>query len=606
MTTSEIRKKYIEFFVKKGHTEIAPSPLVLENDPTTLFTSSGMQQMIPYLKGEKHFLGTRLVDSQPSLRLQDVEEVGDNRHTTFFEMLGNWSLGDYFKEEQLSWVWEFMTKELGLDPKRLYVSIFAGNDQVAKDTESYEIWKKLGLDESHIHFYDASKNWWSRAGEPSKMPAGEIGGPDSEIFFEFENVSHNPDFGKFCHPQCDCGKFLEIGNSVFMKFKKEEDGTLSELPKKNVDFGGGLERIAAALNNDPDVFKIDIFDAIIKKIEKEVGFNYGADDKKTRSFKIIADHLRASCNLLAEGVIPSNKLQGYVLRRLIRRAMFHFHILGSGISGIAVSHVAESLRQEYPNVDKNWKFIDENLTTEATKFESALKRGLSKLTKIVVSGIKIDGKVAFDLYQNDGFPLELTLEILSQNGMEFSEIEKNSFETEFEKHKDNSRTTSAGMFKGGLENKSDETITKFHTVTHLLHSALRAILGEHVSQKGSHITAERLRFDFSHSEKLTEVQLKEVEDLINQKIKENLVVTFETMPLEEAIKSGALHFFGEKYGKEVKVYSIGPETSSGSPFSREICGGPHVTSTSVIGHVNIIKQEKIGSGIIRIYIGFTK
>ncbi len=595
MTTSEIRKKYIAFFVKNGHKEIAPSPLVLENDPTTLFTSSGMQQMIPYLKGEKHTLGTRLVDSQPSLRLQDLEEVGDNRHTTFFEMLGNWSLGDYFKEEQLSWVWEFMTKELGLHPKRLHVSVFVGNDEVAKDTETFGLWKKLGVEENHIHFYDATKNWWSRAGVPSNMPVGEIGGPDSEIFFEFDQVDHDPSFGKFCHPNCDCGKFLEIGNSVFMQFKKESDGTLSELPQKNVDFGGGLERIAAALNNDPDIFKIDIFDAIIKKIEKEVNFNYGGDVKKTISFRIIADHLRASCNLLAEGVIPSNKLQGYVLRRLIRRAMFHFHLLGSGISGSAVSHVAESLRQEYPNVDKNWTTVSENLNTEATRFESALKRGLAKLTKIVADGIKVDGKVAFDLYQNDGFPLELTLEILSQNGMEFTQNEKNSFETEFQKHKDNSRTTSAGMFKGGLENKSDETITKFHTTTHLLHAALRQILGEHVSQKGSHITSERLRFDFSHQNKLTEGEVKKVEDLINQKIKEDLPVSFETMTLPEAIKKGALHFFGEKYGKEVKVYSIGS-------FSSEVCGGPHVNNTGVIGHVRINKQEKIGSGIIRIYI----
>jgi len=597
MTTSEIRKKYIEFFVKKGHKEITPSPLVLENDPTTLFTGSGMQQMIPYLKGEKHPLGTRLTDSQPSLRFQDLEEVGDNRHITFFEMLGNWSLGDYFKAEQLPWVWEFITKELGLDPKRLHVTVFAGNDQVAKDVESFEIWKKIGVPEDHIHFY--SENWWSRAGNPEKMPAGEIGGPDSEMFYEFENVSHNPDFGKFCHPNCDCGKFLEIGNSVFIQYKKEEDGTLTELPQKNVDFGGGLERIAAALNSDPDVFKIDIFAEIIKKIEKEVNFNYGADAKKTKSFRIIADHLRSSCNLLAEGVLPSNKLQGYVLRRLIRRAMFHFHVLGTGISGSAVSHVAESLRKEYPNVNQNWAFIEENLNAEATRFESALKRGLAKLTKVVADGVTVDGKVAFDLYQNDGFPLELTLEILSQNGMTFSPIEKNAFETEFEKHRENSRTTSAGMFKGGLENKADETITKFHTTTHLLQAALRQILGEHVMQKGSHITNERLRFDFSHPEKLSQAQLEQVEDLINEKIKENLPVSFETMTLPEAILKGALHFFGEKYGKEVKVYSIGS-------FSREVCGGPHVTNTGVIGRVRINKQEKIGSGIIRIYIVLDK
>ena len=603
MTTKEIRKKYLEFFKKQGHTEITPSPLVLENDPTTLFTSSGMQQMIPYLKGEKHSQGTRLVDSQPSLRLQDLEEVGDNRHTTFFEMLGNWSLGDYFKKEQLPWIWEFLTGDLALDPKRLHVTVFDGNDQVGKDTESYDIWKGLGLDDEHIHFYRS--NWWSRAGEPDKMPAGELGGPDSEMFFEFDSVEHRPEFGTFCHPNCDCGHFMEIGNSVFMQFKKEVDGSLSPLSQRNVDFGGGLERIAAAVNGDYDIFKIDIFAAIIKNIEKEVGLTYGGDSKRDRSFRIIADHLRASCNLLAEGVIPSNKLQGYVLRRLVRRAIFHFHLLGSGISGSAISHVAESLREEYPNVDKNWDFIEENLNTEATKFELALKLGLTKLTKAVSDGVEINGKFAFDLYQNDGFPLELTMEILSQNGMNFSDAEKNAFTSEFEKHKENSRAMSAGIFKGGLENKSDETITKLHTTTHLLHAALRQILGEHVGQKGSHITAERLRFDFSHPQKLTEEELKKVEDLINEQIKKELPVTFKTETLPEAIAEGALHFFGEKYGKEVKVYSIGPkadsDTSSELPFSREVCGGPHVSNTSEIGHVRINKQEKIGSGIIRIY-----
>ncbi|HKC04633.1 MAG TPA: alanine--tRNA ligase [Patescibacteria group bacterium] len=599
MTTKEIREKYIQFFVNRGHREIAPSPLVLENDPTTLFTSSGMQQMVPYLKGETHPLGTRLVDSQPALRLQDLDDVGDNRHDTLFEMLGNWSLGDYFKEEQLNWVWEFFTKELRLDPKKIHVTVFEGNDQVPKDIESYEIWKKIGVPEDRIHFYDAKKNWWSRAGEPSKMPAGEIGGPDSEMFYMFDSVEHDPAYGKFCHPNCDCGKFFEIGNSVFIQYKKEEDGTLSELPQRNVDFGGGLERIVAAFNNSPDIFKIDVFDLIIKRVEKEVGIIYGSDIKKDRSFRIIADHLRTSCNLLAEGVIPSNKLHGYVLRRIIRRAMFHFHLLGTGISGTTISAVAQDLKNNYPNIDKNWSFIEENLISEATRFESALKRGLAKLTKAVGDGTSIDGKFSFDLFQNDGFPLELTLEILGQNGMNFSDNEKNAFESEFEKHKENSRSMSAGIFKGGLENAADETVTKLHTTTHLLHAALRQVLGEHVSQKGSHITNERLRFDFSHPEKLTQIQLKEVEDLINKKIKEDLRVSFEVMTLPEAILKGALHFFGEKYGKEVKVYSIGS-------FSREVCGGPHVTNTGLIGRVRINKQEKIGSGIIRIYAALSR
>ena len=583
VTTDQVRQKYLSFFEGKGHKIVAPSPLVLENDPTTLFTSSGMQQMVPYLKGEKHPLGTRLVDSQPSIRMQDLEEVGDNRHTTYFEMLGNWSLGDYFKKEQLSWVWEFFTKELGFSKERLYVSVFDGNDSVPKDTESFGIWKSLGVESSHIHFYDAKKNWWSRAGVPDNMPAGEIGGPDSEIFFEFADVPHDPKFGEFCHPNCDCGKFLEIGNSVFMQFKKEEDGSLSELPQKNVDFGGGLERIVAALNNNPDVFKIDVYKDIIEKIEKEVGKRYGNDIKTDKSFRIIADHLRASVNLLKEGVVPSNKLQGYALRRLIRRAMFHLHLLGGGVSGTTLAHIAGDPEG-----------ISEGLIEEGKRFSDALKKGLKVLTEVVNSNKAVDGKVAFDLYQSNGFPLELTLEILEQNKIEFSEVEKNKFKEEFQKHKDTSRNLSAGMFKGGLESKSDETITKLHTATHLLQASLRQILGEHISQKGSHITAERLRFDFSHPNKLSVAELQSVEDLINQKISENLPVSFEEMTLPEAVETGALHFFAEKYGEKVKVYKMGD-------FSSEVCGGPHVTSTKLVGRVKIIKQEKIGSGVIRIY-----
>lgn len=600
MGTSDIRKKYLDFFKKNGHVEITPSPLVIESDPTTLFTSAGMQQLVPYLKGELHPRGARLVDIQPSIRMQDLDEVADNRHYSFFEMLGNWSLGDYFKDEQLHFIWDFFTKELGIPKEKLHVTVFEGSSEVPKDTESFEIWKKIGVPESHIHFYDAKKNWWSRAGVPEKMPAGEIGGPDSEIFFEFDSVEHRPEFGSFCHPNCDCGKFLEIGNSVFMQYQKTEDRKLVELPQKNVDFGGGLERIAAAANNDPDTYHIDLFAGVIAKIEDEVGIKYNSDPVKDKSFRIIADHLRGTVNLLAEGVIPGNKLHGYALRRLIRRAMFHFHLLGSGISGGAVSHIAEEYKKFYPNVDKNWQFIEENLTTEATRFEAALKRGLLRLTKAVSDGMEINGEFAFDLYQTEGFPLELTMEILNQNGMTFTTEEKNAFETEFAKHKEISRTASAGMFRGGLAEASVVT-TKLHTTTHLLHAALRQILGEHVGQKGSHITAEKLRFDFSHPQKLTEEELSKVENLINLKIKEDLPVTFTTMDLTEAIAEGALHFFAEKYGKEVKVYRVGPLASSGSPFSMEVCGGPHVTHTGEIGNVKIIKQEKIGAGIIRIY-----
>jgi len=589
----------LDFFKKHNHVEISASPLVIDSDPTTLFTSSGMQQLVPFLKGEKHPEGERLVNSQPSLRLQDIEEIGDARHTTFFEMLGNWSLGDYFKKEQLAWIWEFFTKELGLDPRRLHVSVFEGNDEVPKDVESFEIWKGIGVNENHIHFYGADKNWWSRAGAPDKMPSGEIGGPDSEIFFELDEVDHDPNFGKFCHPNCECGKFLEIGNSVFMQYQKNEEGKLITLPQKNVDFGGGLERISAAVMDSPDVFRIDLFSGIIKKIEDEIGINYGSEEQKDRSFRIIADHLRASCNLLAEGVVPGNKLHGYVLRRLIRRAMFHFHLLGSGISGGAVAHVAEDLRKHYLNINKNWELVEENLSLEATRFEAALKRGLARLTLAVAKGEEINGQFAFDLYQNEGFPLELTIEILKQNGTNFTLEEKNAFESEFEKHKDLSRSGSSGMFKGGLAEASEVTI-KLHTATHLLHAALRQILGEHVSQKGSHITSERLRFDFSHPQKLSDEEVKKVEDLINLKIKQDLPVSFIEVTLSEAIKVGALHFFAEKYGEKVKVYTVGDP--NGIWFSKEVCGGPHVIHTSAISSVRIIKQEKIGSGVVRIYM----
>jgi alanyl-tRNA synthetase len=341
-----------------------------------------------------------------------------------------------------------------------------------------------------------------------------------------------------------------------------------------------------------------MFSGIIKSLEEETGTDYGGDSEKDKSFRIIADHLRASCNLLAEGVVPANKLHGYVLRRLIRRTMFHFHLLGSGISGSAVAHIAEDLRKFYPNVDKNWQFVEENLTLEATRFEKALNRGLTKLTSIVAAGVKIDGKIAFDLYQTEGFPLELTIEILKQNGISFTPEEKNAFAAEFEKHKELSRTSSAGMFKGGLAEASVIT-TKLHTATHLLHAALREVLGEHVGQKGSHITSERLRFDFSHPQKLTEEELKKVEDLINLKIKENLPVTMTEMPLTEAIEAGAMHFFAEKYGEKVKVYTIGDPKEIF--FSKEVCGGPHVGNIGEVGGVRIIKQEKIGSGIVRLY-----
>lgn len=596
MTSSEIREKYFNFFEKRGHIRIEPSPLVLEGDPTTLFTSSGMQQLVPYLKGEPHPKGRRLVDLQPSIRAQgkndDIFEVGDSRHLTYFEMLGNWSLGDYFKAEQLAWIWEFFTKELGLESEKLHVTVFAGTKDVPQDLESVEIWKKIGVPSQRIHFYPAQKNWWSRSGVPEEMPAGEIGGPDSEVFYEFE-IPHDPRFGKDCHPNCDCGKFIEIGNSVFIQYQKKSDGSLSELPQKNVDFGGGLERITMAVEQTPDMFAIDIYKPIIEALERETLVKYGSDQRKDRSMRILADHLRASMMLISGGVVPANKMHGYVLRKLLRRAIFHLHLLGVGLSGRALAHIAEGLKRDNRKIAENWDKIKQIVSEEGVKFGNTLENGLRKLTRIIQTGQVVDGKLAFDLYQTDGFPLELTLEILKENGIDFKENAKSQFKKEFEKHRELSRTASIGLFKGGLVDTSKRAI-KLHTATHLLQAALRQILGEGVSQKGSNITAERLRFDFSHDSKLTNEEIKKVEDLINEQIRKDLPVTCEIKTFDQAVAEGALHFFAEKYGKEVKVYSI-------NNFSKEICGGPHVSRTGEIGGVRITRQEKIGSGIIRIY-----
>lgn len=600
MKTDEIREKYLSYFKSfpRNHKEISPSPLVLEGDPTTLFTSAGMQQLVPYFKGSVHPKGKLLVNSQPSLRLGDIDDVGEKRHLTFFEMLGNWSLGDYFKQEQLEWCLDFFVNDLKLDINSLWVSVFEGKGNIPRDEESYKKWISLGIPKQRIKFYGSSKNWWSRSGSPDEMPSGEIGGPDSEIFYEFKNVSHNPKFGIECHPNCECGRFLEIGNSVFIQYEKQKDGSLVELPQKNVDFGGGLERISMAVNNIPDIFQIDIFQPIIIALEKETSVSYGNDAKKDRSFRIITDHLRASMMIAAEGVVPSNKLQGYVLRKLIRRAIFHIHLLGAGVSAGALIHAGESLREKYRIVSKNWLQIDSVVSEEGAKFEDTLERGIKKLTKIMQKEGNINGKMAFDLYQTDGFPLELSLEILNQNGIKFDRTKKDQFMEEFEKHKNLSRKASSGIFKGGLADKSYNAI-KLHTTTHILHQALRIVLGKHISQKGSNITNERLRFDFSNTNKLTDEQIDKVEKIVNQQINKNLPVVFEEKSLSQAKKEGALAFFAEKYGLSVKVYTIGDPI--GEWFSKEVCGGPHVSSTSEIGRVKIKKQEKVGAGVIRIY-----
>ncbi|MFZ5933122.1 MAG: alanine--tRNA ligase [Patescibacteria group bacterium] len=577
MSSDEIRKKYLKFFEKRGHVRISPSPLVLENDPTTLFTSAGMQPLIPYLKGERHPKGKRLVDTQPSFRTVDIEEIGDNRHLTFFEMLGNWSLGDYFKKEQLAWCLEFFTEELGLPQEKLWVSVFAGTKEVPKDLESAEIWKGLGIPEERIFYYGAQENWWSRSGTPEAMPAGEIGGPDSEIFYEF-NLPHDRKFGKECHPNCQCGRFIEIGNSVFIQYEKQADGSLKELPQKNVDFGGGLERVAAAVNGKPDVFEIDIFEPLINVIESKVGENYGGNEEKNRRFRIIADHMRAAVAIASEGVFSSNKQQGYVLRRLIRRAALNMQrLVGGSPRNLSESIVAVLTAKEE---------IVEAIAEEVGKFELVIAKGKA----LVKGNPHLD---PFNLFQSYGIPFEVAEELLREEGRKLDEKDRKDFAEKFKKHQELSRELSAGIFKGGLFNTSKEVI-KLHTATHLLHAALRKILGEHVSQKGSNITTERLRFDFSHPQKLTAEEIKKVEELVNEQIKRDLPISSAEKTLDEALAEGALAFFGEKYGEKVKVYSIGD-------FSKEVCGGPHVSQTAEVGRVRIIKQEKLGGEVVRIY-----
>lgn len=590
------RKLYADFLKKHGHVEVPPIPLVPKDDPTTLFTGSGMQQLVPYLLGEPHPLGTRLFDIQRSLRSQDIDEIGDNRHTTMFEMIGNWSLGDYFKKEQLKWFYSFLVDSLGFDPKRLYVTVFAGTASLPKDEESIETWKKVlesyGIDPiigKRIYLYDATKNWWSRAGVPDNMPVGEPGGPDSEVFYEFTSVPHDTKFGPTCHPNCDCGRFMEIGNSVFMQYKKTKDGFV-ELPKMNVDFGGGLERILAALEDNPDIFTTHMYLPIIKRIEHITSKKY-AEKEYTPLMRVIADHLKASVFLIKDGVLPSNKEQGYVLRRLLRRLTVKLRkLLGKLPSPEEVAAVSEEVLNMYEGVyfvpSSDLPMMKSIIGDEIKKFNASLEKGMRQIEKIPT----INGKIAFDLYQSFGFPLEVTEELYKEKGQS---IDKVQFTAEFNKHKELSRTASAGKFKGGLADQSEQTL-KYHTATHLLHQALFDVLGKDVRQEGSNITSERLRFDFFSLNSPTAEMINETIKLVNKKIDEALPVTFKMLPKSEAEKLGAKSFFREKYPDMVKVYFVGD-------YSKEFCGGPHVTNTSVIGKITLQKFEKIGNNMYRIY-----
>ncbi|MCU0652714.1 MAG: alanine--tRNA ligase [Candidatus Pacebacteria bacterium] len=613
MKTSEIRQKYLEYFKKKGHAVIPSCGLVPDNDPTTLFTSAGMQQMIPYLSGQKHPLGARIANSQKCLRTQDIEEVGDNRHTTFFEMLGNWSLNDFFKKEQLSWMFEFLTKEVGLDPHHLYVTAFKGLPEagISRDEETAGIWKKLfkdaGIDaadvvggehaikdDERIFYYDEMKNWWSRSGKPQAMPEGELGGPDSEIFWDFgaelKLHENSPWANETCHVNCDCGRFLEIGNNVFMEYIKR-GGAVVKMEQRNVDFGGGLERVAAASQNDPDIFKIDLFSPVIETIERLSGKKYGTDAKTTGAMRVIADHIRSAAFLIGDGVLPSNKAQGYFARRLVRRAVAKGQQLG--IEKNFLSEIASIYSSIYLNIyPLAAEQIGAELEKEETKFRRTIHEGLKVFKKMAAENSMLSGKQLFDLYQSFGFPLELSLEIAKEGGTAIASGAENEFREDLKTHQELSRTASAGMFKGGLADAGEQT-TKLHTAAHLMLAALRQVLGEHVVQRGSNITAERLRFDFAHPEKMTPEQIKRVEDLVNEQIAKNDPVNREEMALEDARNSGAMGVFGSKYGERVTVYAIGE-------FSKEICGGPHVASTGVLGHFRIAKEESSSSGIRRI------
>ncbi len=629
ITTNQLRQQYLDFFKEKQHVIVPSASLLPENDPTTLFTGSGMQPMVPYLLGQKHPLGVRLADSQKCFRAQDIDEVGDNRHTTFFEMLGNWSLGDYFKKEQITWMFSFLVDTLGLDPSRLYITCFRGSAElgIPQDTEAATLWQTLfrekgvdapimdfperdGMSGGRIFYYPEKKNWWSRSGVPQNMPVGEPGGPDTEMFWDFgaERGLHETSLWKDepCHVNCDCGRFMEIGNNVFMQYQKTDKG-FEKLSQQNVDFGGGLERMMAALINNPDVFMIDIFAGIRSTIESLSGKSYGQQSEETYAFRVIMDHVRAATFLIADNAVPSNKDQGYFTRRLMRRSVRFAQKLG--ISDMFCARVAEQVIEEYktayPELLVAKERIMAEMTKEEEKFRKTLATGLKKFEDIVKSkdsGQVVSADEAFDLYQSFGFPIEITEELAKEKQLT---IDMDGFRTKLKAHQDLSRQGAEKKFKGGLADHSDMSV-KYHTATHLLHIALRKVLGTHVEQKGSNITPERLRFDFSHPTKMTEEELKKVEELVNAAITKDYVVSWQELPVEEAYKQGVIGFFPDRYDDVVKVYTVGDPAYPGDAdpttptFSREICGGPHVEHTGTMGHFKITKEEACSAGIRRI------
>lgn len=590
ITIDELRSKYIDFFKSKGHVEISGRSLIPENDPTVLFTTAGMHPLVPYLMGEPHPAGTRLTDVQKCVRTGDIDDVGDASHLTFFEMLGNWSLGDYFKKESIAYSFEFLTDEkyLGIPIDKLSFTVFEGNEDAPRDEESASIWESLGVSKDRIFFLPKEDNWWG--------PAGETGpcGPDTEIFID----TGKPACGSNCRPGCNCGKYVEIWNNVFMQYHKNIDGSYSPLKRKCVDTGMGVERTVAMLQGKPSVYNTEAFTSIIKSIEDISGVKYGDNEKTDTSIRIIADHVRTACFILGDPktTLPSNIGAGYVLRRLIRRAVRHGKKLGidGNFLSVPASAVIAQNAGFYTELKENETLILTELKAEEDKFLETLKKGEAEFEKMLPNLLKnpkkiIPGRMAFKLYDTYGFPIELTEELASESGLT---VNREEFDEAFKKHQELSRAGSEQVFKGGLADHSEQT-TAYHTATHLLHKALRMVLGDHVQQKGSNITAERLRFDFSHPEPMTDAEKKEVERLVNEAIKADLPVTMEVMPLEEAKKIGAMALFGEKYEDVVKVYKIGD-------FSTEVCGGPHVERTGSLGRFCIKKEQSSSSGVRRI------
>ena len=588
LTANQLRQKYIDFFVSKGHTQISGASLIPENDPTVLFTTAGMHPLVPYILGADHPSGKRLTNYQKCIRTGDIEAVGDPHHLTFFEMLGNWSLGDYYKEEAIDFSYEFLTKVLGIDHSLLSVTVFAGDDTVPRDEVAASAWKKHGIPTDRIYYLPREDNWWG--------PAGETGpcGPDSEMFMD----TGRPSCGEDCRPGCHCGKYFEIWNDVFMGYKKNADGTYSEMERKCVDTGMGIERTIAILQGKKSVYETEVFVPIIAGIEKLSGKVYGNDEETDISIRILADHVRTSVFILGDpkGMSPSNVGQGYILRRLIRRAVRHGHKLG--IEGSFLGELALIVLglydEPYPELEENKTFILKELAAEETKFSETLIKGEREFEKMLPNLLKgpsrqLSGRTAFKLYDTYGFPVELTRELAKEHGFT---VDEEGFKAAFEKHQEVSRSGAEQQFKGGLADHSDKT-TALHTATHMLHKALRNVLGEHVGQKGSNITVDRLRFDFTHPSPMTKEEIQRVEDMVNEQIERNLDITVESMTLEEAKEAGAIAFFESKYGEQVKVYSIGD-------YSKEVCGGPHVENTSTMGHFKIQKEQSSSAGVRRI------